>query len=108
VVDRSKRDTPDPHQNEVAELLRVAQVAVVDQLHQQKHVKEDLALGHLGDFTRTLCRAVEFVLNVFVWAQRCRLTGQLKAIVKIGQVKLDEEDGVGQIVGLAQLFELFG
>lgn len=51
---------------------------------------------------------MELVLNVLISLQRSGLARQLEALVKVREVELDDEDGVSQVVALAQLFELFG
>lgn len=62
----------------------------------------------MRNFSGSHSRAVELVFNVLVRVQGCGLARQLKALVKVREVELDDEDGVGQVVALAQLFELFG
>jgi hypothetical protein len=51
---------------------------------------------------------VQLVLEVLTRLERRRLARQLQALVKVWEVELDDEDGVGESVVFAQLFELFG
>ena len=86
----------------------VSEVTIVDQLHLEKDVEEDLALGNLGDLSGAFLRAVKLLLIGLASLEPCRLARQLKALVEIREVELDDEDDVGKLVRLAQLFELFG
>ena len=86
----------------------ISEVAIVDQLHQQKHVNEDLAFGNKCDFGGTHNRTMKFLFNILSCLQGSGLTRELEALVKVGKVKLDDEDGVGKRVVFPQLFELFG
>ena len=94
--------------NEVAEFFRVSQITVVDKLHDQEHVEEYLALRVPGNLSGPLRRAVKFVLDSLISFQLSGLARQLKALVKIWKVELEDQDSVCKIVCLAQFFELFG
>ena len=67
-----------------------------------------MALSNLADLRSPLRGAVQLLLNVLVAIERSWLARQLQALVKIWQVEFEDEHRVGQVVGLAQLFELFG
>ena len=51
---------------------------------------------------------MQLVLKLLTRLERGGLARQLQSLVEIREVVLDDKDGVGQVVGLAQLFELFG
>ena len=86
----------------------VSEVTVVDKLHEQEHVEEDLALGVLSNLSGSLLRAVQFILDSLASYQLSWLARQLKALVKIWKVELEDQDRVCEIVCLAKFFELFG
>ena len=86
----------------------VSQVAIVDKLHDQEHIEENLALRVPGNLSGSLSCAVKFVLDSLTSFQFGGLARQLKALVKIWKVELEDQDGVCKIVCLAQFFELFG
>ena len=86
----------------------VSQVAVVDKLHDEEHVEENLALSIPSNLRGSLCCAVKFILDRLTSFQFGGLARQLKALVKIWKVELEDQDGVCKIVCLAQFFELFG
>ena len=86
----------------------VSQVAIVDKLHDQEHVEENLALRVPGNFSGSLSRAVKFIFDRLTSFQFGGLARQLKALVKIWKVELEDQDSVCKIVCLAQFFELFG
>ena len=60
-VDGAKSDTTEALEDEVSELFSIAKVAIVDKLHQEKYVEEDLALGYVRDLGSALLRAVKLI-----------------------------------------------
>ena len=46
-VNSAKSDTTEALEHEVSKFFRIAKIAIIDQLHQEEHVEEDLALGHV-------------------------------------------------------------
>ena len=86
----------------------VSEVTIVNQLHQEKHVEEDLALGNKRDFCSTHICAVKLFLDVLTSLKGSGLARELEALVKVRKVELDDKDGVCKGVVFAQLFELFG
>ena len=67
-----------------------------------------MALSNQANFSGSLLRAVQFFfksLSSLTWSGLAR---QLKAPVKIWEIELDDQDGVSQVVVLAEFFELFG
>ena len=47
-------DSTDSHEDKVAKLFCVLEISIIDKLHQEQHVEEDLALGNLRDFGSSL------------------------------------------------------
>ena len=86
----------------------VSEVSIVDKLHQEDDIDEDLALGNLGNFQGSLLRAVQFILNSLAVLQSCWLAWQLQSLVKIRKVELEYQDGICKVICLAEFFELFG
>ena len=86
----------------------VVQIAIIDQLHDEKHIKEHLAFSDLRNLGGTHTCAMQLILNVLTGLEGSWLARQLKSLVKIGKVKLDDKDCVRQVVSLAKFFELFG
>lgn len=67
-----------------------------------------MALRDGRDLSSSLGGSVQFILQVLTCLERGGLARQLQALVKIREVVLDNKDGVSEVVGLAQFFELFG
>jgi len=89
-------------------LTYVSEVTIVNQLHQEKHVEEDLALSDKSDFGCTHISAVKLFFDVLASLKGSGLARELQALVKVRKVELDDKDGVCKGVVFAQLFELFG
>ena len=86
----------------------IFEVTVIDQLHHQQDVDEELGLRVLNDLLSTQVSAVEHILDVLTLLERRGLARQLQSLVEVGQVVAQHQHGVAQGVELAQLFELFG
>ena len=86
----------------------ISKVTIIDKLHEQKDIDEDLALGDSTNFAGSLSTRVKLILNSLSSLARSGLARQLKSLVKIWEVELKNEDGIGEVVGLAEFFELFG
>ena len=56
-------DTSDALKNEVAKLLGVVQISIVNQLHEEKHIHEDLTLGNLSDLGGSLVSGVQLLFG---------------------------------------------
>ena len=67
-----------------------------------------MALRDQADFVCSLLCAVQLILNSLACLQGSGLARQLKSLVKIWEVELEDEDGIREVVGLAEFFELFG
>lgn len=86
----------------------VLEVAVVDQLHQQEYVEEELSLWLLHDLLDSRVGAVQFSFNILILLERSGLAWEIKSGIQVWQVVGDDEHGIAQFVQFAQLFELFG
>ena len=101
-------DTSNPHKDEISEFLGVAEVSIINELHQQENVEEDLALSDLRNLSSSVSCTVELVLNVLTSTKGRGLARKLETLVKVRQVILDDKDCVAEIIELSELFELFG
>ena len=86
----------------------VAEISIIKQLHEEKDVEEDLALSDLWNLNGTFSCAVQLFLDILSISECGGLARQLEALIKVWEVVLDDKDGVGEIVELSELFELFG
>ena len=66
----------------------VLDVSVVDQLHEQQHVDEQLAFCVLHDLFSADQRAVQLVLRGLTSCERRRLAWQRQAVMQVRQVVL--------------------
>lgn len=86
----------------------IIEVAIIDQLHNQKYVDVKLALWQLHDLESSLTRAVKLVLDLLVVFQLSGCSRQLQSGVEVFQVELEHKDDVSEAVEFAELFELLG
>lgn len=86
----------------------ILEVAIVNQLHEHKHIDEHLALRKLGDFLRARGSAVQFGLHILARKQGSRLRRECHTTEQVRQVVLEHKQGVAQGVQLSEPFELFG
>ena len=93
-IKSTQGDTTDTNEDEVSEFLSVLQVTIIDQLHDEKHIKEHLAFSDLRNLGGTHTCAMQLILNVLIGLEGSWLARQLESLVKIGKVKLDDKDCV--------------
>ena len=93
-VESTQGDTTDTNEDEVSEFLSVLQVTIINQLHNEKHVEEHLAFSNLRNLGGAHTCAMQLILNVLTGLECSWLTRQLKSLVKIGKVELDDKDSV--------------
>lgn len=86
----------------------ILDVAIVNQLHQQQHVREELALRMLHNFLSAFGGAVQLAFHGLTSHEWGRLARQRETVVQVWQVVGDNEHGIAELEELAQPFELFG
>ena len=72
----------------------VVQIAIIDQLHDQKYVDEQLGFRMLHNLRGSFICAMEFLFHLDPIIQRSGLAWKLKSVEKVEQVVLQNEYSV--------------
>lgn len=86
----------------------VLDIAIVEQLHEEQDIAEELAFSVLHNFFDALRCTMQLVLSRLTVVERGRLAGQSQSLIQIWEVVGNYEHSIAQLEELSEPFELFG
>ena len=92
VIKCAQVDILESHVDEVAELFGILKIAIVNQLHEQQVVEEELGLGEDHDLACSLSGAVQLSIDVLL--DRGRVDGQLQSSEEVWQEVREDQDDI--------------